>query len=143
MKFHLYGDDTKIEVDIMSRSHPDCHDFWDGNWVTSDIKITIPGYIASFIAYLRTDELQDFLNEIKDMNTKLRGKAILKNLDSYLHFEAKMNRFGKINWSIETTFPNGDGAVLTFQFSSDQSHLPLLIKEIEQILIAFPVIGTP
>lgn len=143
MKFHIIGDEAKLELDVIGRSHPDCLDYWDGNWITTYLKIDIPGYHVSFPAHLRTDELEMFLDGLKEMNKMLKGKAELNNMDSYLHFECIMDKFGKITWTIDTVYPPAFGAKLHFDFQSDQSYLPNLIKELNEILILFPVIGKP
>ena len=143
MKFYLLGEETTIEIDVLYRNYPNSSDYWDGNWVTSNINIKIPGYLVNFGANLRTDELRDFTNEIKLMSKLLKGKANLKNLENYLHIECEMDKLGKIIWTVETCFPAGYGAVLKFEFESDQSFLIRLIKELETILTAFPVIGKP
>nr|WP_151535025.1 hypothetical protein [Cytobacillus depressus] len=67
----------------------------------------------------------------------------MKNLDSFIHFECKMNKLGHINWSGETCYPAGSGAVLNFEFVSNQSYLEDLIKELEDINYVYPVIGKP
>ncbi len=54
-----------------------------------------------------------------------------------------MNYSGQIMWSGETCYPAGYGAVLKFEFKSDQSYLKRLIKELDDILTVFPVIGKP
>ncbi|MFC7686431.1 hypothetical protein [Ureibacillus sp. GCM10028918] len=142
MKFHLLGDENeKVEIGVVTRSHPNTTDYWDINWIDSIVNVEIPGYVVQFYASLRTDELSDFLHELKLMNRNLKGKAILSNLDSYIHFECEMDRLGKMKWSGKTCFPAGNGAELTFEFKSDQSYLERLIKELESILSVFPVIG--
>jgi hypothetical protein len=77
------------------------------------------------------------------MNKQLNGKASLKNLDNYLHIECEMDKLGKIMWTAETCYPVGYGAVLNFEFESDQSFLNRLITELDDISSDFPVIGNP
>ncbi|RUL48607.1 MULTISPECIES: hypothetical protein [Lysinibacillus] len=144
MKVHFLGEDNeKVEIEVLTRSYPHSVDFWDGNWVDAKIKVDIPGYIVQFIANLRTEELQAFVDELKIMDNKLKGKAILYNMEEYIQLEGEINHFGQLKWKGETCFPVGDGAVLNFGFTSDQSYLKGIIKELEAILTAFPVIGKP
>jgi hypothetical protein len=143
MKFHLIGMETKIELDVLGRSHPHSTDFWDGNWVTTNYEIGIPGYTVSFLGNLRTDEISDFSNDLKSMNQHLRGKAVLSNMDNFLHIVGKMDVLGKITWAVETCYPAGYGATLKFEFEADQSYLMTLIRELDNILKNFPVIGKP
>lgn len=139
----MSGDDARIEIVVISRSHPNCTDYWDGNWITSTISIEIPGYKAQFNADLRTDELKDFANELKVMDKMLKGKAKLFNLDGYLELEGEINKKGEIYWTVETCYPAGIGAILKFDFCSDQSYLKGIVNEIESILSVFPVLGKP
>jgi hypothetical protein len=143
MKFHLLGEKTKVEIDVIGREYPNSSDYWDGNWVVSNVKVEIPGYNVNFNASLRTDDIRDFVNDLKLMSRNLSGKATLKNLDSFIHFEGEMDKLGHIEWSGETCYPAGSGAVLTFEFVSNQSYLDVLIKELEDITYVYPVIGNP
>jgi hypothetical protein len=143
MKIQITGDDARIEIEVMGRSHPGSDDYWDGNWLTSSLKINIPGYHVSFICDIRTDELQDFLDELKTLYEQFRGKAQFKNIDNYLHFECEMDKLGKVKWCVETCYPAGYGAVLKFEFESDQSYLPRLMQELNGTLHSYPIIGKP
>lgn len=144
MKFHLLGNEyERVEIEVISRRYPDTTNYWDINWIDSKINVDIPGYVVEFHASLRTDELSDFLNELQLLNKNLKGNATLNNLDKYIHFECEMDRLGKMKWSGETCYPAGFGAVLNFEFNSDQSYLERLIKELEAVLSVFPIIGKP
>ncbi|MDN7246213.1 WapI family immunity protein [Planococcus shenhongbingii] len=141
MKFHVLGNETKLEIDVLRRNYPDSRDYWDANWVASIIHLEIPGYVVHFEADLRTDELKEFVDGLRDMNERLHGTAILKNLDNYIHLTGSMNPLGKISWILETLYPVGTGAQLSCDFESDQSYLRILIDELDAVLEAFPVIG--
>jgi hypothetical protein len=65
------------------------------------------------------------------------------NMETFIQIEGEMDKLGKIMWIAETCYPAGYGAVLKFEFESDQSYLNNLIKELEEILTSYPVIGTP
>lgn len=144
VKLFLFGEETeRVEIEILTRTHPTSLDFWDGNWIDSNIKVVIPGYSVHFPAHLRTDELRDFLYELKSMNRTLKGSAVLNNLDHYIHIESEINNLGHINWKGETCYPAGYGARLNFEFQSNQSYLHKIIKELEAILEIYPVIGIP
>ncbi|MDI2586939.1 hypothetical protein OR571_07430 [Psychrobacillus sp. NEAU-3TGS] len=54
-----------------------------------------------------------------------------------------MGKLGNIEWSGETCYPVGTGAVLSFEFMSNQSFLKDLIKDLEDITDVYPVIGKP
>ena len=68
------------------------------------------------------------------MYSHLTGKAILKNLDSYIHFEGEMDQLCHNYWSGKACYPVGNGVVLNSQFESDESHLERLIREYYQCI---------
>lgn len=141
LKFHVLGNKVKLEIDVLHRNYPASRDYWDANWLASLIHLEIPGYTAHFEADLRTNELKEFADELRDMNENLKGTATLKNLDDYIHLTGTMNSLGKILWNLETRYPVGIGAQLSCAFESDQSYLRTLIDEIDTVLETFPVIG--
>jgi hypothetical protein len=141
VKFHVLGDKARLEIDVLHRNYPNSRDFWDANWVASLIHLEIPGYTAHFEADLRTNELKEFADDLRDMNEALKGAAALKSLDDYIHLNGTMNAFGKISWDLETRYPAGDSAKLSCRFIADQSYLRMLVDELDAVLEAFPVIG--
>ncbi|WP_435372052.1 WapI family immunity protein [Sporosarcina luteola] len=72
---------------------------------------------------------------------KSKGKPY--KFEGNLDFEGEIDKLGKIKWNAETCYPAGNGAVLEFKFESDQTYLNMLIKELDDIIIQFPVIGKP
>ncbi|WP_046173624.1 WapI family immunity protein [Domibacillus indicus] len=143
MRFLIAGQETKIEMNVIERMYSNTVDYWDSNWMRSQLRIEIPGYLVHFEAALRTDELSDFLQQLKKMNEKLKGAASFSAMDGWMDIECSMNALGGLNWQVETCYPAGYGAVLQFEFESDQSYLNSLIKELEAVLAVFPVTGKP
>jgi hypothetical protein len=139
--FTILGEDTKIEITILKRNFPELEDFWDSNWLSAALEIKIPGFHVTFPFELRTDEIESFLDDLLKMNKTLKGKAILSSLEGFIHFEGRVNRTGTISWEAEVKYPLKDGVELTFTYSSDQSFLPKLILELQQVMMKYPVVG--
>ncbi|MFC4713526.1 hypothetical protein [Planococcus dechangensis] len=76
------------------------------------------------------------------MNDKRKGKAELTSMEGVIEVQCRTNLLGRIAWQAKTQYPSGTGAVLTFEFASDQSYLLLLLRELENILASYPVVGT-
>lgn len=143
MNIHLLGEQEQTKITIVKRSYSASVDFWDANWLDTEITIKIPGYSAHFDAQLRTDEFRDFYKQLKNMNDKRKGKAELTSMEGVIEVQCRTNLLGQIAWQAKTQYPVGTGAVLTFEFASDQSYLPLLLRELENLLARYPVVGTP
>lgn len=144
MKINILGiENSRISIEAFSRSHPECNDYWDGNWLDCEINVKIPGYNASFPAQLRSDEFDRFLINLKGIDSSLSGSATLSSMDSYIDLGCTIDKTGQLEWVCETTYPPGYGASLKFTFTSDQTCLSPLIHELSKLLTTYPVIGSP
>ncbi|TWT09292.1 hypothetical protein [Planomicrobium sp. CPCC 101079] len=143
MNFYIIGENTKIGIEVFTQSYPESIDYWDGNWLNAKIECEIPGFLAKFSFQLRTDEIKDFADQLTAMDQSREGKAALYNLDGYIEIEGMIDGLGDIQWTAALCYPAGNGASLKFEFRSDQNSLNRLIKEIDEILAVFPVVGTP
>lgn len=138
-KFTILGSETKIEIEVLDRFHPASVGTWEGDWVGAAITVAIPGYAAHFPANLRTNEFQEFRDQLAAMNKDLEGTASFLSIEDAIEVKAVMDTLGGIYWEVSTCYPVR-GAVLTFDFGSDQSYLDQLIKELDEVLTEFPVL---
>ncbi|MBD8015028.1 WapI family immunity protein [Planococcus wigleyi] len=142
-KLDILGLETKIEIKILERLYPESIGSWEGDWVKTAIRIEIPGYSANFLADLRAEELKEFRDQLAAMNQELKGTASLISIENAIEAKAVMDSFGGIYWEVSTRYPISTGAVLTFDFGSDQSYLNQLVKELDEVLSEFPVLEHP
>src|ERR1700732_4876837 len=49
-----------LRVTLLRRAHPECADYWDGNWVDSSVDVSVGAFAGKYIACLRTDEFKTF-----------------------------------------------------------------------------------
>lgn len=139
-KLNILGTETKIEIEVLERCFPEAIRSWEGDWVKTAIRVQIPGFSADFHADLRTDEFREFRNQLVSMNKNLEGTATLISIENVIRANAMMNPQGGIFWTVTIRYPVSSGAVLDFEFGSDQSYLDQLIKELEEVLVEFPVL---
>ncbi|RLQ90856.1 hypothetical protein [Planomicrobium sp. Y74] len=142
-KLDILGSETKIEIKILERVYPESIGSWEGDWVKAAIRVEIPGYSANFLADLRTEEFKEFRDQLAAMNQELVGTASLISIENAIEAKAVIDSLGGIYWEVSTCYPIGTGAVLTFEFDSDQSYLNQLVKELDEVLKEFPVLETP
>ena len=135
----ILGADTKIEVEILDRLHPESIGSWEGDWVKASIAIEIPGYSAAFPAELRLEELRGFREQIESMNESLDGEASWVSIDHIIETKATMDFQGGIYWETVTRYPVGSETALCFTFSADQSYLAPLIRQLDEVLEEFPL----
>lgn len=139
-KITILGEDGKVEIAVLGRRFPEEAGTWEGDWVHSTISLEIPGYSAHFETDLRTNEFSDFLKQLKAMDAELKGTAAMEPLESTVKITGVVHSLGEVSWDVETCYPLGTGAVLKFTLGADQSYLPGLIKELNELLEEFPVL---
>lgn len=139
MKFHLLGEETSIAICILDLAFPNSKYAIDRNMLNSHVNINIPGYEVDFPTMISVVDVGDFSTSIKWMYENMKGRTILSNLEDTIHIKGEINKLGHIDWYSETCYPAGIGAMLTFEFTSDQSYLEKLIKELDEIIAAYDV----
>ncbi|WP_339063009.1 hypothetical protein [Tepidibacillus marianensis] len=97
MKFTVSGDKAKLGIDVVTRKYPYSDNYWDVNWLTCKVNADIPGYNASFYGEIRTDEMNNFLGELKELDQLVRDMATLHMNEDYVQLEAKKINQGKFN----------------------------------------------
>src|SRR5699024_212935 len=133
MKFNVLGEQTSVKIHIRGLAFPNSKYAIDRDMLHSHVNINIPAYDVDFPTMISIVDVEKFLTSIKLMYESMRGGAIFSNRDATIQIKGEINKLGQIEWYGETCYPAGIGAMLTFEFTSDQSYLASLIKELENI----------
>lgn len=144
-EFRMGSTDAEhLSITVLGREHPDAENYWDRNWVISTISVAIGGFTGHVRASLRTDEVHRFNKELKSVNQKLFGAAVLDSMERWITLTVKAESRGRIQVTGELRDRAGDGNVLTFEMAEvDQTYLGSWISSLDDIEEAFPVIGKP
>ena len=73
---------TNLLVKVISRSSAD--DYWDGNWLTCEIRLSAGGFRGKFQANLRPDELDRFAAQVRTLYDDLTTPAVLEPMEDQL-----------------------------------------------------------
>lgn len=106
---HIGTDEYKISILFVGRTHPNANDFWDGNWLTCQIKIEIQGFIANFTANMRNNELEELSNSLAKLYNELKGIVEFRPLEPFIQFNFRIDKSGKIRVKCEAQYPLGVG----------------------------------
>jgi len=134
-------DGELLKITVIDYSHPDAVDFWDGNWLSCRLELNIKGFNADFLFDLRVDEIESFLMELDQLNLNLKGKANLENMEEVIKLKLNVCKTGKLKWEGRLLYPAGIGSTLVFEYDSDQTFLPAIIKELKNVLKRYPMKG--
>jgi hypothetical protein len=143
LQFTIGSSKQYVKVTPLFRSQNDCYDYWDGNWVDSDIEISIGGFKGKFIANLRTDEYSRFHKQLVNLKSNLYGKASFDSIEHWLSLNISGDGLGHLKVECEAMDDAGIGNTLRFNLEIDQTEIDCITKNIEKILKKFPIRGTP
>ena len=142
-------DEDHIGIRVMRRSHPHAEDYWDGNWVDSEIQVDIRPWRATYPAQLRTEEFSLFRDQLSDMHDETRREASFEPMEPWLRLTLELDTLGHIAFTGEAG-PEGFGKIfgqvrLNFRLTGvmDQTDLPPIIAELDEVAREFPTKGRP
>ena len=132
-----------VAVRVLARSHPGLQDYWDGNWVRSEVTLRAGAFSGRYVADLRTDEFARFRDELNVVFQPLIGRATFSSLEGWLGIELVGDGKGHFSGSCQAMDTPGTGNCLSFSLAIDQTEIPSILNNLDSILSQFPVIGSP
>jgi hypothetical protein len=140
--FHLGGRDAEyLEVWVVSRS--DAADYWDGNWVTCDVRLSAGGFRGRFSANFRTNELEVFADEVRTLQHDLKSTARFDTMEEQLRLVLEGDGRGHIACTGEARDEAGTGNILKFELNVDQTQLFGTMTQLDELVSRYPVRGSP
>lgn len=123
------------------RTHPECTDYWDGNWVRTKIDLRVGCFQASVDADLRVDELASFRNQLDVIYNELKGEAQLTSLEHWIELRILGDGLGHFDVRGSLRDEPSFGNVLHFRLYFDQTSIPEMITNLDRIFESFPIFG--
>ena len=142
MKLEYYKDNfgkpsikiAGLQIWIHGRQYAESEDYWDGNWLRITAHCGAAGaevWVSGAILHL--SEIESWLQGLEKMNTNLSGGAALDCMEPELKIEMQIESLGHILMKVEIT-PDNIKQFHSFEFETDQSYLPILIKNLKEVL---------
>jgi len=142
LTFHLGGAERDyVEVAVRARSYPTATDYWDGNWLRSEVRIQAGGFSAGFEASFRAEEFARFLGELEALYTSLNGVAAFTTLEEQLKLELTGDGKGHVEVRGQARDVAGTGHLLRFRLHTDQTLLSAVLADLRRLVAAFPVVS--
>ena len=129
----------RIEVDVLGYERSPTGDYHDDNWLTVKIKVSAGGFHGQTDAAIMTYEIAAFTLELRILFKKLTGSAKFETLEEQLSLELRGDGKGHIDVSGEVEDNLGMGNRLRFAIKIDQSQLAQSLRELETVILKFPV----
>jgi hypothetical protein len=116
-------------------------DYWDGNWLISTAEIAVGAFRGSIDRLLRNEEISRFHDRLAALHERLTGEALFDTLEGW--FDLRIIGDGRGHMEARGQLCDDHGNMLEFRLFFDQTALPRLMAQLQGVLAAFPIVGTP
>ncbi len=126
-----------------SRTLPEKTDFWDGNWLSTTIRVRTGAFQGEYQAQFRTTEFTSFRDQLRVLHEKLVGNATFESLEHWLRIHVEADGKGHFEARCEANDDPSFPSQLRFRLHFDQTELPPILRALDAICETFPVRGRP
>ena len=136
----LKSESSSVQITILNRRISyDSNDYWDNNWIKSEIKINTQIFRGTYSTNLRTDDFQRFYKDLSDLSKDEIQDIEFTTMEEGLFLNGKLDYTGNFKWNVIAK-PEA-GYRLSFPMVTDNYSIRILMNEVLKILDAYPVIG--
>jgi hypothetical protein len=128
-------------VIIGGRECPEATDYSDGNWLSASVDVAAGSFRGAYDASLRAEELARFRDQLRPLYRALAGRATFETTECCLGIQVEGDGKGHFHAKCFAVDVPGTGNRLTFTLDFDQTELPYVLRELDTICDAFPVVG--
>ncbi len=132
-----------LEIVVGHPTQSDTDDYWDANWISAGIRVEAGAFKAHVAASLRREDFPVFRDGLKKLYADLKGQAKFTTMEKWLELEITgdgRGHFAARGVVIDSLWGNNR---LEFELQFDQTRLPRLIRELDEVVARRPVIGSP
>ncbi len=133
----LKGNDSSLEIKLITKSNPNSIDEWDRKWINSELEILLLGFKANQNIEILYDDLVCFYESIKNALDDFSKTIIFSNIEEPIYLEGKIDINGQVLWNGFNIYPIGDGNKLEFRFETELAQLDKLFVDLKKALNEF------
>lgn len=133
------GAQDAVTVSVIGYAGEPIGDTYDDNWLRCEIAVHAGAFSGCFPANLLSFELRDLLQGLGDLHETLRGEYAFSAMEGQLAFKATCGSLGHLVIEGHAMDEPGIGHTLTFGFSLDQTYLAQTLRQLAEVMRAFPV----
>lgn len=135
--FELKSNGDVLRIDLLKFSHPNAELDWDRRWINSLVTLKAGGFSGEFKCDLRIDDFNSFKDELLVLYDKLDSTALFETLEGQLTINMKGDGIGHLEANCSAMDVAGIGNKLDFELSFDQTMIPHMIRQLENIANTF------
>jgi hypothetical protein len=137
--FSLGGEENnRVQVQVHGYERPPVGEYYDDNWVRVSVFVAVGAFSGQFDAAFLTSDFVAFRDELLSLHASLQGKAVFSTMEDQLSLALTGNGLGGIEVKGVAIDAPGVGNQLEFELALDQSYLPAVLGDLDEILAEFP-----
>jgi hypothetical protein len=94
----LQSGSAYVQINVTGRGYPNSSDYWDGNWLESEIKLNTFGFKCVYSTSLRADDFQRFYEALLKLNNSLTKEVEFTTMEEGLYLKGQLDITGNIKW---------------------------------------------
>jgi len=138
------SDSATVRLAFSGRMHEGFVDYWDGNWLLTQMSGVVGGFRFDIAAALRSDEIMRFRQGVEQLSERGSGQARLDSMEEWIDLLITGDGSGRLAVSGFISDRAGGRNRLHFAIENyDPTFLPELLGELAVVESRFPVLGAP
>ena len=139
--FELKDSGDFIRIGLINLTHPNAENDWDRNWIRSKVTVKAGGFSGQFECNLMTTDFERFKRGLSILYDKLDGTASFDTIEGQVTIKIMGDGIGHLVADCSVMDDAGLGNKLEFEINFDQTVIPDLVRQLDEITWAFPISG--
>jgi hypothetical protein len=114
-------------------------EYYDDNWVAAEVSISVGAFSGHFSAAFLTPDFVQFRSTLQSLCETLKGEAVFSTLEEQLSIKLTVDDIGHLEVQGVAIDHPGMGNELKFTFDLDQTYLPKIMSDLDEIITLFPI----
>jgi hypothetical protein len=130
-----------IALTVKGRERPDSTDYWDANWLACSVEVAAGAFRGRHDSSIRTEELEQFYQQVGGLNERLVGQAELATMEGWLVIRLIGDGRGHVEVTCRLCDDPASGNTLECRLSVDQTFLLPLLHQLAAVTSVYPVVN--
>jgi hypothetical protein len=139
--FEIKDTGDYIRIELLKLSYPDSAFDFDRNCIKSIVTVKAGGFNGHFDCELMTTDFVSLNTGLSKLYDKLSGVASFNTIEGQVEMKITGDGIGHFTADCSVMDNEGIGNTLEFEITFDQTLIPEMLNQLENILKDFPVTG--
>ena len=139
--FELKDSGDFIRIELINLNYPNAELDWDRNWIKSKVIVRAGGFSGQFQCDLMTTDFERFKQSLSQLYDKLDGTASFDTIEGQIEIKINGDGIGHFEADCSVMDDAGMGNKLDFEINFDQTIIPEMVRQLNNITKTFPISG--